>query len=68
VTEERWGRRVRKSRQKEVRWRLRRTRAYLWNFNRFLPGNPCQQRDLERKWLLMRIDLSTMPRAAIGSS
>ena len=50
------------------RWRLRRTRVYLWNFNRFLPGKPCQKPDLEKRWLSMRSDLSTMLEAAIASS
>src|ERR1700674_3925980 len=27
------------------RWRLRWTRGYLWNFNRFSPGKPCQKRN-----------------------
>jgi hypothetical protein len=44
------------------RWRLRRTRAYPWYFNRFSPGNPCQKRDLEKRQFSMRIDLSTVPR------
>jgi hypothetical protein len=33
--------------------------AYLWDFNRFSPGKPCQKRDSAKKQLLMVIDLAT---------
>ena len=39
------------------RSRVRRTRSYLWNFNRFSPGKPCQKLDSETRQLLMVIDV-----------
>src|SRR6185295_16853130 len=39
------------------RSRVRRTRSYLWNFNRFWPGKPCQKLDSEKMQLLMVIDV-----------
>jgi hypothetical protein len=63
AAEESWGTSRSKEPSEGSRWRLRRTRAYLWNFNLFLPGNPCQKRDL-KKVVAIRIDLSTMPRGS----
>jgi hypothetical protein len=39
------------------RWRSRRMRAVLWDFNRFTPGKPCQKRVLPKRQSLILIDL-----------
>jgi hypothetical protein len=44
---------------------LRWTRRYLWNFNPFSPGKPCQKRNSAKGQLLLIIDLSMTPQFAI---
>src|SRR6266699_1582282 len=39
------------------RWRSRRMRAVLWDFNRFMPGKPCQKQVLPKRQSLILIDL-----------